>query len=584
MSNQDGKLAQDGATDQQGGKKPRRSRRLIEERALLVLQAVLVGLVAGGASVLLNWLLHRGQVLQRQLEGSWQLVLLPALGAVLAVLLVRRGFGDMGGHGVAEVIYSVTRRGGLLRRRTIFSHLVGSLLTLGSGGSAGPEAPVVVSGASLGSAAAGLSGVSERRRVVLVCCGAASGLAAIFNAPVAGIIFVFEAILEEWTPFSMVPVAIASVVGTEVSRLFQGNQLPFAGKNLQVGLHDLAACLGLALLSALVAVLLARGLHWSEKFWKRTRLQDLSRVFIGGLAVGGLGYFLPQVMGEGYHVILDALGGNMAPGLALVLLLLAGKLLATCLTLGSGGIGGVFAPSLVLGSLAGLFYARLLHLVLPQALFAGDDYFALLGMAGVLGALLKAPLTGVFLIVEITGGYQVLVSVLLVTTVSSWLSSYLEPLSIYRRELQERGAHFRTRTDARVLLGLNLTDLLERDCHTVHPEMSLREFVGILKRTHRNYFPVEDTGNGSFLGLVHLDDVREYIFEPRLFDVVVVADIMESEPVTVSPDTLLPEVMQLFETSKAWSLPVVYQGKFLGMISKSRILDFYRRELLAEEN
>ncbi|RME27069.1 MAG: chloride channel protein, partial [Deltaproteobacteria bacterium] len=277
----------------------RRNRR-IDERVVLALLAAVVGLCAGGAAVLLSRLLHlASELFSIDREPGWQVAVLPALGAAAAVSLARYLFRDHQGHGVPEVIYSVGRRGGLMRRRTILSRLLGCVLTLGSGGSAGPEAPVVAIGGATGSTLGQWLHVKERWRTVLVCCGAAAAIAAIFNAPATGIVFVFEAILEQWAPLSMVPVAIASVVGTEVSRFFSGNQIPFRGANLWAGWMDLTACVGLALLCALVAVALMRALRLVGRAGKRLGLNPVALAAAGGLAVGAIGYFMPEALGEG---------------------------------------------------------------------------------------------------------------------------------------------------------------------------------------------------------------------------------------------------------------------------------------------
>lgn len=555
----------------------------LDGRLRLVAVAALVGLFGGVASVALNLGLQRVAASLAPLRHCWYGVFFPAVGAALGVVFVRYIVRDSAGHGVPEVIYSISRRGGLLRLRSSFSRLVACLLTIASGGSAGPEAPVVVSGASMGSNVARWFGLDDRQRVITVCCGAAAAIAAIFNAPATGIIFTMEAILEEWAPISVVPIAIASVVGTEVSRLLQGNQIPFEHRSFAVSGLDLTACVGLAVVTAISAIFLVRLVRMVHHRAEHAVGSAWVHAAVGGLMVGVIGMAFPDVLGEGYESVRTIIDGAYAQGLFIIGIVLLAKVLATALTIGSGGSGGVFAPCLLIGSLTGLLFHHCLVALFPGMAWSGEAYYSLLGMAGVMSAVLKAPMTGVFLIVEITGGYDVLVSVVLVSVVSSGLSKLLETHSFYRRELVERGALLKPRTDSKILSELNVMDLLERDCHVVSPNLSLRDFVDMVRHSHRNYFAVEDPQTGLFQGMILLDDIRLYLFDASLYDLVVIADVMNRAVARVSPDQSLVEAMRRFEETHSWSLPVVHNDRFLGLISKATLLDYYRSELLAEE-
>lgn len=561
----------------------RQSLSKLDERLQLIIVAAVVGIAAGYASVLMNLGLDFSEHLLGPLRTYWYAPLFPACGAALSILFMRNVIKDPGGHGVPEVIYSISKRGGLIRLRSSFSHLIGCLLTLGSGGSAGPEAPVVISGGSIGSNIASKFYMNERQRIQVVGCGAAAAIAAIFNAPATGIAFALEAVLGEWTAINVVPIAIASVLGTEVSRALEGNQIPFQHRTFQVSNLDLMACLGLAVLTAVSSVILLRLMSHintkSEKWMPHRWL----RAAMGGLLVGGVGLFLPYVLGEGYSCIRAVIDAQYPPGFVLAGMSALAKIVATALTLGSGGVGGIFAPCLVIGSLTGIFYQRGLTALLPQLSWAGESYFGLIGMAGVTSSVIQAPMTGIFLIMEITGGYDVLVSVVLVAVLSATLSHFFEPFSVYHAELIERGDLLRPRTDARVLSELDMMELLEKDCTVIHPEMRLRELVGIVQQSHRNYFPVEDPSSGKFVGMVYLDDVRPYLFYSALYDSVVVEEIMKSNVEYVTSEDEVADVFRRFDESRSWSLPVLQGGKFLGLISKATLLDHYRRELLAQE-
>jgi chloride channel protein, CIC family len=562
---------------------PRRLLSKLDERLQLIIVAAVVGVAAGYASVLMNLGLDLAEHVLGPLRTYWYAPFFPACGAALSIFFMRNLIKDLGGHGVPEVIYSISKRGGLIRLRSSFSHIIGCLLTLGSGGSAGPEAPVVISGGSIGSNMASKLYLKERQRVQIVGCGAAAAIAAIFNAPVTGIAFALEAVLGEWTVINVVPIAIASILGTEVSRALQGNQIPFQHRAFHVTNLDLTACLGLAFLTAVSSVILLRLLSYINSKSAGWVAPRWLRAALGGGLVGGIGLLVPYVLGEGYPCIRSVISAQYPPGLILAGMSVLAKILATALTLGSGGIGGIFAPCLVIGSLTGLFYQRGLTVLLPQIPWAGESYFGLLGMAGVTSSVIQAPMTGIFLIMEITGGYDVLVSVALVSVLSATLSHFFEPFSVYHAELIERGDLLRPRTDARVLSELSVMELLERDCHVVHPDMRLREFAHIVETSHRKYFPVEDSRDGRFQGMIHLDDIRPYLFDQGLYDSVLVEEIMNRQMVSVSPEDELPDILRKFDETHSWSLPVVQNGRFLGLISKATLLDHYRKELVAQE-
>jgi len=562
------------------------SRRLffrLDERLRLILVAAVVGVCGGVASVALNFGLDYVSAALKPLRCSWYAMFFPACGAALAVFFLRYLVKEVGGHGVPEVIYSISMRGGLLRFRSSFSRLISCMLTIASGGSAGPEAPVVISGASIGSNIAGFFHLNDRQRVVLVACGAAAAIASIFNAPATGIAFALEAILGEWTAVNVVPIAIASVVGTEVSRAFQGNQIPFHHYAFHVSSHDLIACLGLAVLTALSSNLLMRMLRDIGRIAKKVITHTWLRASLGGMLVGIIGMFLPDVLGEGYEYIRVVIEGEYTPGLAIVGFCILAKIIATSFTIGSGGSGGIFAPCLVIGSFTGLFYQRTLASIFPSVSWAGEGYFGLLGMAGVISSVLQAPLTGIFLIMEITWGYDVLVSVVLVSVISATLSHFSEPFSIYHQELVERGELLRLRTDARVLAELDVMELVEKDCRMVSPDMKIKDFIHVVERSHRNYFPVEDPESGKFIGMVYMDDIRPYLFDSSLYESVVVEEIMRRNLDFVSPYDELSDILRHFDMTRSWSLPVVQAGKFKGLISKATLLDHYRKELMAQE-
>ncbi len=554
----------------------------IDDRLLLILMALIVGSCSGLAAVVLNrslvamfeWLHH--------LRQHWWAFVLPAIGAALSSLFLEKIVVEGAGHGVPEVIYSVSRHGGLLRFRSSYSRLISSCLTIGSGGSAGPEAPVVMSGAAIGSNIAKYFSLNDRQRVTLVGCGAAGAISSIFNAPIAGMVFSVEVILGEWKSVHIVPIAIASVAGTEISRFLQGNQIAFTHRQFSIDLLDIFACIGLAIFAAAASILLTRLLRSMHHVSGKVPIPLWVRAAVGGCAVGAIGLFLPVVLGEGYHSVRTMIDGAFTHGLAFMALASLAKIIATSLTLGWGGSGGIFAPCLVIGSLVGITYHHGLEFFWPSVSWVNEGCFALLGMAGLISGMLQAPLTGIFLIVEITGGYEVILPLIIVSAVTTTLCHYVEPASYYLKELVERGHFLRPGTDARVLSDLRLREVIEQDCITVNQNMLLRDFINIVKISPRNHFPVEDEATGNFLGIIHLDDIRPYLFNPGMYDAVFLGQIMDTGVEVVHIDDDLPEVLRKMDSKHLFSMPVVSNNKFVGLISKAKLLDQYRKELMVQ--
>jgi CIC family chloride channel protein len=553
-----------------------------DDRLLLIMLGTVVGICSGLAAIALNRSLTAMLAwLHPYRAYAWSFVL-PAAGAALSSLFLGKIVREGPGHGVPEVIDSVSRYGGLLRLRSSFSRLVSSCLTIGSGGSAGPEAPVVMSGAAIGSNIARFFTLNDRQRVVLVGCGAAGAIASIFNAPIAGLIFSVEVILGEWAASNLIPIAIAAVAGTQISHLLQGNQIPFANREFHIDLTVVLASIGLAVLTAAVSLLLTRMIRRTHHLASRSPWPAWVKAAIGGGLVGLVGLSMPVVLGEGYHAIREVLEGHFASGLLVVCLAVCAKVLATSLTLGSGGSGGIFAPCLVIGSLTGLTYHRILCLLWPHTTWVNEGCFALLGMAGLVSGIMQAPLTGIFLIVEITGSYEVILPLIIVSAISTSLCRYVEPASFYLRDLMERGQLLRPGTDARVLADLSVQELLETDCITVQPDMRLGELVDIVKKSRRNLFPVEEPRTHRFLGMVYMDDIRPYLFDPLMYDAVLVEEIMDDRVETVAPADDLTHVLERMDALGLFNMPVVAEQRFMGMVSKSTLLDQYRKELMVQ--
>jgi CIC family chloride channel protein len=554
----------------------------LDTRFQLISIGVIVGLFSGLAAVGLNLGLKTFSGYFHRFQHQFYVVFFPIAGIFLTVLLLKYVLRDFGGHGVPEVIYSISIKASKLKFRSAFSKLIGSLITISSGGSAGPEAPVIISGAAIGSNIASYFKTNELLRIAVTGSGAAAAIASIFNAPITGIIFTMEVILGEWSLTMMFPVAIASVTGTIVSRFFNGNQIPFQHRIFQVSFYDILASVGLAIVISLFALVFIRSLKVVSRSLDRWFRQAFIKAIVGGLIVGVAVFLLPQVGGEGYEVIRNLISGKFSMGIALVLLLILVKIIATSFTLGSGGAGGIFAPALVIGSLGGWFYFQVLASVFPASHFSSSSLFALVGMAGMISGTLHAPLSGIFLIVEITGGYDAILPLLLVSFLATILVKFIEKSSIYHYELIKKGFLLRPRTDGRILSEIQAEELLEKDLITVYPEMVLSELIPLIEKSPRNYFPVADSESGNFLGMVFFNDIKAILFNPDLAKSVIVEEVMQTDLETVSIRDSVVDILKKFEDTNAWSLPVVESNRFMGLISKASLLDHYRKELKAQ--
>ena len=554
----------------------------LDDRLLLIIFGMVVGVCSGVASVALNRSLAAMLEWLHPFRHIWWGFLLPGLGAALSSIFLNKIMKEGAGHGVPEVIYSISRYRGLLRFRTSFSRLISSCLTIGSGGSAGPEAPVVISGAAIGSNIAKIFSLNDRQRVALVGCGAAGAISAIFNAPIAGMVFSMEVILNEWSAVNIIPVGIASVAGTEISRILQGNQIPFSHHQFNISFLDITACLGLAIVTAIASILFSRMINYVHERAEKVSLPAWVRAAVGGCVVGFLGFFLPVVLGEGYPSVRAAIEGAYTPGLAIVGLATLGKIVATALTLGSGGSGGIFAPCLVVGSFAGLTYHRALVFLWPHVAWTSEGCFALIGMAGLMSGVLQAPLTGIFLIVEVTGGYEVMLPLIIVAAISTTICHYVEPASFYLKDLVEKGTLCRPRTDAGILTNLCLDDLLDKDCIKVKKDMLLCDFLEAIKESPDNCYAVEDEETNDFVGIISLDEIKPYLPKSETCDTLTIGQIIDIGPVVASHDDEISEILHRMEAQQMNNIPVVANGKFIGMLSKTTLLEQYREELIAQ--
>lgn len=554
-------------------------KRTPSKNALLILAATLIGICSALAAVTLNRTLDYLSALRTTHSDHWWIFLLPAAGAGAAVFLSRNILKESGGHGVGEVIAKVGLKQGILRPISILSSLVTSLMTIASGGSAGPEAPVVVSGSAMGSNLSRTLKMGGQSRMTLIGCGAAGSISAIFNAPVTGMIFAVEIILGEWTPYHLIPIAISSVVATQTSRLLQGNVIPFSQDFPPMSFADLGVSVLLALLSAIVSVFFVRSIRQIGSISSSLTNVPWIKACSGGLCVGLIGLFFPYALGEGYNSIKMAIHGTLPSGLSLVGLMLIARIATTSLTLGSGGLGGIFAPCLVIGSLFGTIFYRSITQLIPVQWLTGESSYALLGMAGIVSGVMQAPLTSVFLVLEITNGYHAVMHIMIVTFLSSMLTHAFEPASFYFKDLVEKGQLLRPKTDAKILADIDPEKLIHKDLTKVCPQMPVSDFMKMLTSTTQTHIPIIDSATNSFLGMVDVVSARSSILDP---------DRQQSNIGEVAIDRTAPsieegagaeEILELMNRSGKRTLPVMRNGHFIGFITKEDILSAYRGEM-----
>jgi CIC family chloride channel protein len=488
-----------------------------EQWGSILLLALGVGLLSGASAVGLRSAVHLLFNGLAPLRHGWLGALLPALGAALGVAIVLHLFRERPGHGVPEAIHAVCRDGGRMRRRSIFSRWLGSLCNVSAGGSAGLEGPIVFSAAAIGSMIGGWWKLDERRRTLLLACGVAGGISGVFNAPMTGMIFAMEVVLAEWSAFSIVPVVMSAVAATELSRIALGDAQSILHAPFDMGPRDLLACALLGIAAGLVSAALIRTVGFFHRLATRLGGPRVLAPALFGLAVGAIGIVAPNAIGEGYDTARAAIHSELPAGLLLCAGLALAKLATTGLTLGSGAPGGVFAPCLVLGSLLGVSFSRALTALLPAGLLLSvEGSYALVGMSGLVAGVMQAPLTGIFLVMEVTDGYEVILPLMIVSVLSLVVTRRFNRYSIYTQELAESGDLLRPGTDRRILADVSVRETLDHDVTTVFEDMTLFDFAEVLKTSHRNHFPVLRSGSEELAGMLELGPIHEILLDPEL--------------------------------------------------------------------
>jgi CIC family chloride channel protein len=570
----------------------------IKQRQFLLILSLAIGIFTAFAAFLLKSSIHLIQHIltenfSRNNVNFWYLVF-PAIGILITSLFVRKIVKDDISHGVTRILYAISQRKSILKLHNIWTSLVGSSITIGFGGSVGAEAPIVLTGSAIGSNLGKFFKLDQKTLMLLVGCGAAGAIGGIFKAPIAGLVFVLEVLMIDMTLTSVVPLLISSVTATAVSYILSGSSFMFKFTIIEeFDVYRIPFLILLGIVCGLVSLYFTRGMNRIEKFFRRFR-NPYSKLAIGGIMLSVLIFIFPPLYGEGYDTISALLNGNSHSVLdrslflnlgnspwviiSYLALIIGFKIFATAATNGAGGVGGIFAPSLFVGALTGFVVAHLLQIMGFQV---PDENFALAGMSGLMSGVMHAPLTGIFLIAELTGGYNLFMTLMIVSTVSYLTIILFEPHSLYAMRLAQKGELLTHNKDKAVLTLLKTNNVIETDLTVLAPEMTLGELVKIISQSKRNIFPVVDTETKVLLGVVLLDEVRNIMFRPELYQRFNVRKLMISPPATINQNLPMEKVMQLFEDTGAWNLPVVDNSKrYIGFVSKSKIFSSYRHVLV----
>ena len=568
--------------------------RKLPERSSLLILSVLTGLLCGLAAVLLKLAIHfiQSRLSLWHADAHWAYFLLPGVGMLLSGLIVRYIVKDNIGHGVTKVLQAVSKNESKIKRHNVWSSLVTSALTIGFGGSVGAEAPIVYTGAAIGSNLGRYCGMSYRGMTLLLGCGAAGAVAGIFNAPLAGVLFTLEILLFNISMTGMLPLLLSSVSATLVSYLCLGKITPFAATLVDFSMKNVPFYMVLGIFCGFCALYFIRTtLSMEDRLGKLKN--PWVRWAISAVSLGLLIFLFPPLHGEGYNFLSPLLNGGevdfggqtplsfalgwqwAVPVFFLLVMLL--KVFSMTFTNAGGGVGGTFGPTLFMGALAGFVVADTLNLLWPGVVPVAN--FVLVGMAGLMAGVMQAPLTAIFLIAEISGGYQLLVPLILTSAISFGVTRLFEKYSIYTKRIAASGELLTHEADQAVLTLLRTDSLLEKDFMPVRIDSTLGELVEAVSRSRRNIFPVVDS-HGHFQGYVSLEDIRRDMFRTELYDKQHVYNYMKSAPEYVYTGEAMDSVMRKFEKTGAWNLPVIAEDRtYLGFLSKSQIFSAYREEL-----
>lgn len=569
----------------------------ISERQFVYVLSVLVGFLAGVGTFILKDLTF---LIEALLEGKFikqyhysLYFIFPIIGLILVFSIKKFIIKKEIGHGISTTLHAISRRNGIIKRYKIITSLITAPITVGFGGSAGLQGPAVSTGAALGSNVAQLFHMNAKTRMLLIGCATAGAMSSMFQAPIAAIIFAVEIFSLDLAFASLVPLLLASVSAVITSYFFTGTDVLFGFKLVDVfQVEDIPFYIFLAFLTGVASVYFSKMYFAITTFFERFE-SPFKRLVIGGFAIGIMLYLIPPLYGEGYGLINNLLNGNTALALkdipynidfnnaylvVLMLLIIAiFKAIAMTTTFAAGGVGGIFIPTIFMGAALGNATSKIIN---QLGFSVSESNFTLIGMTGLMAGVLHAPLTAIFLIAEITGGYELFVPLMLVAAISFAFTKYFVSNSIYTVELAKKGQLITHNKDKNVLMLMRIDALIETNFKIIQPEMTFGEMLKkAVAKSKRNIFPVLDADK-NFLGIVLLDDIRPMMFDQSQYNETYVSNFMKSAPAIIFDDDSVETVMKKFKESDAWNLPVVKEGVYLGFISKSKLLTAYRNKLI----
>ena len=569
----------------------------ISSRQFFVFSSILVGISSGLAAIVLKYFVHSIETFVSYSSNHYEEFLLfalfPLLGILITVAYIRYVLKDEFKKGTSEIVYSIVKKSSQLPPSQMYSHMITSGLTVGFGGSTGLESPMVSTGSAIGSNYAQTYNLSYKDRTILLACGASAGIAAAFNSPIAGVLFAVEVLLTDVSAAAFIPLIISAACGALLSKIVlkEGVVLTF---NLQqpFDYHNVLYYIILGILAGFLSLYYTRIFTWADQQIRRVKNMWI-RVFVGGGLLFILLIIFPPLFGEGYEsikvlaaikpedlVTASILQDFISNDVQLLLFLGAMmflKTFAAAITIGSGGNGGNFAPSLFFGAYMGFLFSRIVNLVGFSQI--PETNFALVGMAGILSGVFYAPLTAIFLIAEITGGYGLMIPLMIVSALSMVVTHYFEPVSMEGKKLAGMLNLSVENRDKFLLSKLDLSTLIETNFSVIKPEESLSDLIKVISSSSRNTFPVVDDKD-ELIGIIHMDNIRGIIFNPEKHEGTIARGLMTKPAAVIKMNENLHTVLKKFDDTNQWNLPVVEGNKYVGFVSKSSVLTKYRSELL----
>ena len=560
--------------------------------------ATLTGFVSGMVAVLLKTLVH---FIQLRIEvipvTRFAYLLFPAIGLLITVFIVKRFFGGHIEKGIAMVLKAIARKSSFIPLKHSYLHIITSSITVGLGGSVGLEAPIVATGSAVGSNIARVTDFNYQERTLLIACGAAAGISAVFNAPIAGVIFAIEVLLAETVVSYFIPLIISSVIGALCSKIIlqEASLFNFVLKQT-FNYQNVPFYILLGLLAGFISLYYAKTFKNVEKKLHNSKLNPYSKAMLSGAMLMVIYFVFPPLFGEGYKSVKLVANGNftyfadntrlfsllntnwaLVAFTAFIILL---KPIAAAITIGGGGNGGNFAPSLFTGAYLGFFFSKLINNIPMIKIPEGN--FSLVGMAGVLSGVMYCPLTAIFLIAEITNGYELFIPLMIVSSISFFIVKSYEPYSMETKKLALEGQIFTHKKERNILTSIILGDILQENYESIQPDKKLKDLIELIKRSEKNIFAVVDSKE-RFIGIIELNDIKQKLFQPDYYDKISIKSIMKKPAAILNAGQDMHTVMEKFDVTQSWYLPVLGENKkFTGFISKTKLFNKYR-EILASQ-